>query len=584
MVEPAKLHEALLKTKIKLASWLDDKLAVLDADYWHNLVVPKVSYNQKLNIDRKRSTKLSQLDLAVLLRVLNKNWDDLSYRFNIEGRIRNYLNELQDIRNRYAHLSDYPSADDFARDVDTLVRFLTGIGIDDEFVSQVRLIGVTQDDVELEPEIDDKREPECSESSDCDLSAIQTASCIIEEKESMVELPLADDVRVLERDPFAPSASLIKTKMRNNGVVGYTSVQDINGEDAKRLYLSLKDVSGVPIMDGISYAIVARCTSDDATAIADAKVTLDYVLSEDNIAGFELCVAQEAPENRLIWFFGKRKIEDASSTVPLVTPPAVPEFFSIALPDWWSKMAKEPQFKGLPPLRVEEVQRTMRLSEVDLWRYMKTYAPRSWAEAFYLVKTLRREMLDAVSASGHQPSIMDIGCGVGGALLGVLDALAVRVEVQESFKVVAMDGNEKALELLEGFVNARSKSADQCLGSTRDIELTNINKTFAEELQSPISGQFDIILASKSLGEGDSTSFNAFLGYAKERLSQDGVIIIIEVLKHERALNAAIHEAGIDSSVVQHLDVRVGISGEKNSDNEKVVTAIIYKEMLDLRR
>lgn len=580
MVEPAKLHEALLKTKIKLASWLDDKLAVLDADYWHNLVVPKVSYNQKLNIDRKRSTKLSQLDLAVLLRVLNKNWDDLSYKFNIEGRVRNYLNELQDIRNRYAHLSDYPSADDFVRDVDTLVRFLTGIGIDDEFVSQVRLIGVTQDDVELEPEIDDKREPECSESSDCDLTAIQTASCIIEEKESMVELPLADDVRVLERDPFAPGASLIKTKMRNNGVVGYTSVQDINGEDAKRLYLSLKDVSGVPIMDGISYAIVARRTSDDATAIADAKVTLDYVLAEDNIAGFELCVAQEAPENRLIWFFGKRKIGDASSTVPLVTPSAVPEFFSIALPDWWSKMAKEPQFKELPPLRVEEVQRTMRLSERDLWRYMKTYAPRSWAEAFYLVKTLRREMINAVSAPGHKLSIMDIGCGVGGALLGVLDALAVRVEVQESFKVVAMDGNEKALELLEGFVNARSKSADPCLGSTRDIELTNINKTFAEELQSPISGQFDIILVSKSLGEGDSTSFNAFLGYAKERLSQNGVIIIIEVLKHERALNAAIHEAGIDSGVVQHLDVRVGVSGEKNSDNEKVVTAVIYKKQL----
>ena len=69
MVEPAKLHEALLKAKIKLASWLEEKLAKLDADYWRNLVMPKVSYNQKQMIDRKRCTKLSQLDLAVLLRV-----------------------------------------------------------------------------------------------------------------------------------------------------------------------------------------------------------------------------------------------------------------------------------------------------------------------------------------------------------------------------------------------------------------------------------------------------------------------------------------------------------------------------------
>lgn len=130
MVEPAKLHEALLKAKIKLASWLEEKLAKLDADYWRNLVMPKVSYNQKQMIDRKRSTKLSQLDLAVLLRVLNKNWDDLAYKFNIEDRVRNYLNEVQDIRNRYAHMSDYPNAEDFARDVDTLARFLEGISID----------------------------------------------------------------------------------------------------------------------------------------------------------------------------------------------------------------------------------------------------------------------------------------------------------------------------------------------------------------------------------------------------------------------------------------------------------------------
>ena len=85
-------------------------------------------------------------------------------------------------------------------------------------------------------------------------------------------------------------------------------------------------------------------------------------------------------------------------------------------------------------------------------------------------------------------------------------------------------------------------------------------------------------MASKSLGEDDRTPFNVFLGYAKERLSQNGVIVIIEVLKHERALKAAIREAGIDSGVVQHLDVRVGVSGEKSCDNEKVVTAVIYKK------
>ena len=579
MIDPAKLHEALLKTKIKLASWLDEKLVEIDVDYWHNLVVPKVSYNQKISIERKRCTKLSQLDLAVLLRVINKNWDELSYRFNIEGRVRNYLNEVQDIRNAYAHMSDYPNADDFARDVDTLARFLAGIGIDEEFVSAVKAISEEQPKVDLEPEIDSAREPACDALSDINTFTSQPgplSSVSIEEREAKMALPAANEVMVLEKDPFAPSVSLIKTKMLNNGVMGYTSVTEVDGEEAKGLYLSLQDVPGVPIMDGISFAIVAKRNTEAATAIADAKVTLDYVLAGDNIAGFESCVAQEEPENRLIWFFGKRRIADSASPVPLVTTPSIPEIFSIALPIWWSKMASSPQFQALPLLRIEEVQKTMQLSELDLWRYMKTYAPRSWAEAFYLVKTLPRKMLDAISSPDHGLSILDVGCGVGGALLGVLDSLAGRVETPMPIKVIAMDGNETALNLLKGFVDTRSRDSDPCLGMTKGIELTRINKTFSEEIQSPISDRFDIILASKSLGEIGKASFGSFLGYVKEHLNRDGIAMIIDVLKHEQDLKAALSAASIINATVEHLDVRVGLCGLESSDNEKVVTAVIF--------
>lgn len=579
MVEPAKLHEALLKAKIKLACWLGEKLAELDADYWRNLVVPKVSYNQKLIIERKRCTKLSQLDLAVLLRILNKNWDDLSYRFNIEDRVRNYLNEVQDIRNRYAHMSDYPTADDFSRDADTLARFLAGIGIDDEFVAQVRAIGKEKD---VEPEVVDTREPDYyEEPSELDAEQNRSSVVLSREEEVKVEFPSKDEVKVLARDPFASGASLIKNKMHNCGVVGYSSVVDVNGEEAKQLYLSLKGVAGVPVMTGISYAIVAKRDAENSTEIADAKVTLDYVLAEDGLAGFETCVAQESPENRLIWLFGEKKMDDACPGVPLVTPPPVARIFEIALPNWWSKMTRSEQFQALPLLRIEEVQNTRTLSERDLWRYMKSYAPRSWAEAFYLTKTLRHESLDSSSMPNNQFSILDIGCNVGCAMQGVLDALATRMCCKCQFKVVAVDGNATALDLLDGFNKARSSDDDPCAVATRDIELIRINRTFAEEMQSSSLGVFNIIVASKSLGECGNDAFGVFLKYAKLHLEKNGVVMIIEVLKHEKALRAAISALGIKDVAVEHLAVKVGVCGVKCSDNEEVVVAVIYKSMFN---
>lgn len=577
MVEPAKLHEALLKAKIKLASWLEEKLAKLDADYWRNLVMPKVSYNQKQMIDRKRCTKLSQLDLAVLLRVLNKNWDDLAYKFNIEDRVRNYLNEVQDIRNRYAHMSDYPNAEDFARDVDTLARFLEGIGIDEEFVMQVKAIGKEK---ELEPEVDDSREPDhYEEPVELDESMHPQSVDLKIGEEVKVEFPSQEEVKVLARDPFASGASLIKNKMHNCGVVGYSSVVDVDGEDAKQLYLSLRNVAGVPIMTGISYAIVAKRDAENYTEITDAKITLDSVLAKDNIDGFEMCVAQDDPENRLIWFFGETKRDMVQLNVPLVTPPPMPRIFEIALPKWWSEMTKESSFQALPLLRIDEVQNTSNLSERDLWRYMKTYAPRSWAEAFYLAKTLRNESLNLSEISSNQFSILDVGCNVGCAMFGILDALAVRISLQRPIKVVAVDGNAVALDLLDGFNKVRSSEDDPCLSATRDVELTRVNRTFVEEMQSSEQQEFNIIIASKSLGECGDGAFATLLRYANAHLAQHGAVVIIDVLKHEKELRDAISAAEIRGAAVEHLAVKVGVCGEKCSDNEEVVTSVIYKHM-----
>ena len=264
-------------------------------------------------------------------------------------------------------------------------------------------------------------------------------------------------------------------------------------------------------------------------------------------------------------------------TATFIGPPPMPRIFEIALPQWWSKITKEGWFQALPLLRIEEVQNTRNLAEHDLWRYMKTYAPRSWAEAFYLTKTLGREVLNAAVTTGNQFSVLDIGCNVGCAMLGVLDALAARGPFKRPIKVVAVDGNATALDLLDGFNKARASEDDPCAVATRDIELVCINRTFAEEVQASTLGKFNIIVASKFLGECGAGSFLSFLEYAKSHLDNEGVAIIIEVLKHEKALRDAISGTGITDVVVKRLAVKIGSCGEKCSDNEEVVVTVIYK-------
>ena len=162
-----------------------------------------------------------------------------------------------------------------------------------------------------------------------------------------------------------------------------------------------------------------------------------------------------------------------------------------------------------------------------------------------------------------------------------LDALAARGPFKRPIKVVAVDGNATALDLLDGFNKARASEDDPCAVATRDIELVRINRTLAEEMQASSLGKYNIIVASKFLGECGNGAFTSFLRYAKSHLDEDGCCIIIEVLKHEKALRDAISEAGIKDAAVEHLGVKVGVCGEKCSDNEEVIAAEIYKNMFN---
>ncbi len=113
-----------------LTIWLENVLSSLDEDWWGSLVIPALSYQQKQRVDRLEIRQLEKLDLSALLRVVDKNWYPISNvkRFTIGDR--NYVKEMQTIRNRWAHSDMHGfKVDDIYRDIDTLERFALLINI-----------------------------------------------------------------------------------------------------------------------------------------------------------------------------------------------------------------------------------------------------------------------------------------------------------------------------------------------------------------------------------------------------------------------------------------------------------------------
>jgi superfamily II DNA or RNA helicase len=86
-------------------------------------VFDRLSFQQQRMVEERSYSSLQQLDFAALLRIMDQNWFDLSSSLNLPREGRNWLKELQSVRNKWAHLStESMPASEIYRDADTLER------------------------------------------------------------------------------------------------------------------------------------------------------------------------------------------------------------------------------------------------------------------------------------------------------------------------------------------------------------------------------------------------------------------------------------------------------------------------------
>lgn len=123
------MHSLILVATPKLSAFLTSNLPKLTEDWWRKHVVERLSFQQQRMVEERGYKTLQQLDFAALLRVLDQNWYDLSNILSLPREGRNWVKELQTVRNKWAHLSaETMPASEVYRDADTLGRFLVMIG------------------------------------------------------------------------------------------------------------------------------------------------------------------------------------------------------------------------------------------------------------------------------------------------------------------------------------------------------------------------------------------------------------------------------------------------------------------------
>lgn len=171
------LHESS-KT---LLNWLNDILPKVTDNWWDECVLPSLSENQSQIAYERNYSKLSDFDLAALLRIADKSWYDLQTITCIPSDRRYTIRKMKYVRNNWAHCStELPGKDLIIKDLNTIKTFIEQFGdnqaVCDEINTFIKKIELpdsiiseqkdhTSNDVETDTEGSDNNTEEIHENS-----------------------------------------------------------------------------------------------------------------------------------------------------------------------------------------------------------------------------------------------------------------------------------------------------------------------------------------------------------------------------------------------------------------------------------
>lgn len=101
----SKMNSFMFRLGQQIGTWLSPRLPRITEDWWHELVLNNLTPLQLEAVTRKNIQEITGLDLASLLRVVNRNWFVLSSTHFMNAKDRENVRSMQGIRNFWAHIT-----------------------------------------------------------------------------------------------------------------------------------------------------------------------------------------------------------------------------------------------------------------------------------------------------------------------------------------------------------------------------------------------------------------------------------------------------------------------------------------------
>lgn len=124
----SKMNLFLHESAISLVVWLDGILPKVAETWWEDCVLNSLSCTQREIAISKNYSKLSDFDLAALLRIANKSWYDMRTVAYLPTSEREVIREMMNVRNHWAHCSaEIPGKDIVLHDLNTISTFIVQV-------------------------------------------------------------------------------------------------------------------------------------------------------------------------------------------------------------------------------------------------------------------------------------------------------------------------------------------------------------------------------------------------------------------------------------------------------------------------